>query len=315
MLEERYPAYRGRIAAGLVGHGSECYGFDDALSRDHDVGPGFCLWLTAEDHAEIGAALQADYDALPRDFRGVAARVETPRAQGDGRRVGVFETGAFYEGLTGYRRAPSTAHEWLMLDEATLAAATNGAVFADPHGAFSAVRGSFTRMPRDVRWALVSRRLGMVAQAGQYNVPRMLDRGDGEAAWLSVAEMARAVASLVFLLNGPSSAGYLPYYKWQTAALRRLSRRMGSSLPGVVDDLSEVLRLASAACFGGAGFGEGGKGAGPARARLEEVVETICAQVVAELLARGLTRSNDTFLEHQRPYVEEHITDDWLKSL
>lgn len=320
MLEARYPAYSGRIAAGLVGHGSECYGFDDAISRDHDVGPGFCLWLTAEDHAEIGTALQADYDALPRTFRGVPARVETPRAQGDGRRVGVFEIGAFYQGLTGYGRAPSTAHEWVMLDEATLAAATNGAIFADPYGAFSAVRGSFTRMPRDVRWALVSRRLGMVAQAGQYNVPRMLDRGDGEAAWLSVAELARAVASLVFLLNGPSSAGYLPYYKWQTAALRRLSRRMGSSLPGVVDDLSEVLRLASAACFGGAGldgadFGEGGKGAAPARARLEELIESICTQVVAELRARGLTRSSDTFLEHQRAYVKEHISDDWLKSL
>lgn len=312
MLEARYPGYRGRVAAGLVGHGSECYGFDDAISLDHDAGPGFCLWLTAEDHAEIGASLQADYDALPQTFRGVPVRAGVSRSRGGERRVGVFEIGDFYERLTGFRRAPSAAFEWLTLDEATLAAATNGAVFADPHGAFSAVRGSFTRMPRDVRWALVSRRLGMVAQAGQYNLPRMLDRGEREAAWLSVAELVRATASLVFLLNGPSSAGYLPYYKWQTAALRRLSRRMGSRLPRVVDHLSEVLRLASAACFGA---GHPGLTTDDSRRRLEALVEQICQEVVDELQAGGVTRSDETFLEHQRRYVDALVEDPWLRTL
>lgn len=32
MIDERYASVKHRIAAGLVGHGSECYGFDDALS-------------------------------------------------------------------------------------------------------------------------------------------------------------------------------------------------------------------------------------------------------------------------------------------
>lgn len=317
LLEQKYPTYRPRIAVGLVGHGSECYGFDDAFSRDHDFGPGFCLWLSADDHAAIGAALQADYEALPQDLLGLGPRVQTPRARGERRRVGVFEIGDFYEQVTGYRQAPAAdhPHEWLLLDEPTLAAATNGEVFVDGYGEFSAVRDGFRRMPPDVRWALVSRRLGMAAQAGQYNVPRMLDRGDGAAAWLAVAQFTQAVASLVFLLNGPGSVGYLPYYKWQFAALRRLSARRGSRLPQVADELEQVLRLASAACFGGAGFGEGGAGAAPARARVGETIERVCAQVVDELRARGLTTSDDTFLEHQRPYVEQRITDPWLKSL
>lgn len=317
LLEQRYPSYRPRIAVGLVGHGSECYGFDDALSRDHDFGPGFCLWLSAADHAAIGAALQADYDALPQDLLGFGPRVPAPRARGEHRRVGVFEIGDFYEQVTGYRQAPAAdhPHEWLLLDEATLAAATNGEVFVDGYGEFSAVRDGFRRMPPDVRWALVSRRLGMAAQAGQYNVPRMLDRGDGAAAWLAVAQFTQAVASLVFLLNGPGSVGYLPYYKWQFAALRRVSARRASRLPQVADELEQVLRLASAACFGGAGFGEGGAGSAPARARVVETIERVCAQVVDELRARGLTTSDDIFLEHQRPQVERRIADPWLRSL
>ena len=309
LIAERYPEYQGRIAAGLVGHGSECYGFDDELSHDHDFGPGFCLWLTDEDYAAIGERLQADYESLPDTFMGFGPKSQTARAQGAGRRVGVFRIGDFFESITGYRQAPPAdrPHEWLILDEPTLAAATNGEVFADPLGAFSKTCQGFKLMPEDVRLSLISRRLGMIAQAGQYNLPRMLQRGDGAAAWCAINEFAEAVASLVFLINTPVSAGYMPYYKWRFAALRRLSRRMAARLPGVCAQLEDVLRLASAACFGGVGFGEGGKGAAPAAKQVVSIVESICAKIVAELGREGLTDSDETFLEWQRPYVEEHI--------
>ena len=110
----------------------------------------------------------------------------------------------------------------------------------------------------------------------------------------------------MFLINTPVSAGYMPYYKWRFTALRRLSRRMAARLPDVCAQLEDVLRLASAACFGGVGFGEGGKGAAPA-AQVVSIVESICAEIVAELGREGLTDSDETFLEWQRPYVEEHI--------
>ncbi|WP_370696076.1 DUF4037 domain-containing protein [Bifidobacterium aesculapii] len=384
MIEAKYPEYVGRIAVGLVGHGSECYGFDDGYSHDHDFGPRFCLWLTDEDYAAIGARLQADYDALPRDFRGfvrpsadadeptthiatgsasnvasgvsavaphgtssvshdvsrngktvsrnvsredgdanaavkadadgdtasdTAASPLTPRAQGAFRRDGVFRIGDFFESLTGYRKAPAqdAPHEWMMLDEATLATATNGQVFADPLGAFSKTRQGFKDMPEDVRLALISKRLGMIAQAGQYNLPRSLKRGDAAAAWLSISEFANAASSLVFLINKPMIAGYAPYYKWRFAALRKLSGGMFARLGDVCGELETVMRLASAACYGGAGFGEGGKGSAPAADAIERAVEHVAASVVKELAREGLTRSDETFLEWQRPYVEEHI--------
>lgn len=342
MIAAKYPQYAGRIAAGLVGHGSECYGFDDAYSQDHDFGPRFCLWLTDEDYAAIGEQLEADYEALPRKFSvdaqghvtfeaharsdasgafpsaGAGSPV-TPRAQGANRRDGVFRIGDFFESITGYRTAPAQTapHEWLMLQESTLAAATNGEVFADPTGLFSKTRQGFKNMPDDVRLALISKRLGMIAQAGQYNLPRSLKRGDGAAAWLSIHEFVQATASLVFLVNVPMVVGYMPYYKWQFAALRKLSGSMFALLPNVGEQLETVMRLSSAACYGGAGFGEGGKGAAPAIKKINDIVEQIAADIVRELKREHLTTSGETFLEWQRPYVEDHIVSDdpVLKSL
>ena len=71
MIRTKFPAYEGMIAAGLVGEGSECFGFDDEVSRDHDFGPGFCLWLTDQVYDEIGEALQEEYDKLPDTYMGV----------------------------------------------------------------------------------------------------------------------------------------------------------------------------------------------------------------------------------------------------
>ena len=321
MLQSRYPDYAERIAVGLVGYGSECFGFDDALSRDHDFAPRFCLWLTDEDYAAIGTALQEDYEYIAHAWRSEHSSADlpdsptTPRAQGTMRRDGVFRIGDFFETLTGYREAPpqDAPHEWLALDESTLATATNGRIFADALGIFSKTRQGFTFMPEDVRLSLISRRLGMLSQAGQYNLPRMLQRGDGAAAMTSIHEFTQAAISLVFLVNNPVSVGYAPYYKWRFAALRRLSRRMATRLPGVCAQLEEILHLASAACFGVPGTTAEHKAstmATPPADRINAIIERICADIVSELQREGLTRSQETFLEWQRPYVEEHIVSD-----
>jgi tetratricopeptide (TPR) repeat protein len=304
LLHEKYPQLESRVAAGLVGHGSERYGFDDEISRDHDFRPGFCWWLTPADYKEFGEQLQADYDQLPNEFMGLKAdaHAQTPRSQGAQKRVGVFSIPKFFESITGLEQAPDEAADdnllWLSLDEPTLAAATNGEIFADPLGKFSAARQMFKQMPEDVRLSLISRRLGMIAQAGQYNFPRMMGRGDAQAARLCLSEFAQATISLVFLVNFPMVAGYMPYYKWQFAALRKLSRRMGMRLTDICEPLEEAMDNGVRNPH-----------------ETENSIGQIAQLIVRELLEQGMTQISDDFLEWHRPYVEELISDPRLKSL
>ena len=99
MIHEQFPEYEGRIAVGLVGRGSECLGFDDELSRDHDFAPGFCLWLPEEDEERIGLSLRRAYRAL-----GLEKPTQRNAMAEESR--GVHSIERFYRRYTGSSGAP-----------------------------------------------------------------------------------------------------------------------------------------------------------------------------------------------------------------
>ena len=68
VIEKEAEELAERIAVGLVGEGSECYGYDDEISRDHDFGPSCCFWLTKEDYRTYGEKLREILDSLPKSF-------------------------------------------------------------------------------------------------------------------------------------------------------------------------------------------------------------------------------------------------------
>ena len=77
-FQRELPGLIERMAVGLAGEGSECFGYDDAISRDHDWGPGFCVWLTQADDQAYGSAAREIYRKLPRAFAGHPPRRELP---------------------------------------------------------------------------------------------------------------------------------------------------------------------------------------------------------------------------------------------
>ncbi|MBO5725577.1 MAG: hypothetical protein J6S00_00770, partial [Clostridia bacterium] len=72
MLNTQFADVLPYIAVGLVGSGSECYGFDDEISRDHDFEPGFCIFIPGENVVDRKKAFELEraYAKLPMSFKG-----------------------------------------------------------------------------------------------------------------------------------------------------------------------------------------------------------------------------------------------------
>lgn len=283
MLKEQFPEYADRVAAGLVGHGSECLGFDDMCSKDHDFGPGFCLWLTEEDYEKVGQKMQEAYEALPKAFMGYPARNTSRRGGG---RVGVLSIPEFYEEFTGNGA-------WSEMEDEKLAMAVNGEVFDDPLGEFSAIREQLQNgMPFAVWKRRLANAVALTAQAGQYNYGRCKKRNDIVAANLALDEFVREGMRTAYLLN----RRYMPYYKWAWRGLENLER------------LSELKPL-----FEQVLSSEGER---------ESVVEEICARLLEELKRQNLTYGEETFLElhverileakeEMNPIIEQIVEMEW----
>ncbi len=285
MIERLFPAWAPRIAVGLVGHGSECFGFDDELSRDHDFPEGFCLWLDDETDRAIGVPLARAYRALP--FR----KAEERSALSESSR-GVRRISDFYRRYTGSPGAPEDLMQWLSLPSHALAEATNGEVWRDDQGLFSSIRERLlTGMPEDVRLKKLAARVITMAQAGQYNYPRCVRHGELGAAMLALAEFVNAACGAIYLLN----RRHMPYYKWQLRGMEGLEK-----LAGMKDALEFLLTAEN---------DEQG------RVLKSAVTEDICTSVVQELRAQHLTHGSWDYLEPHAFEIVEHIQSPELRAM
>jgi len=285
MIGERFGSFVDRIAVGLVGPGSECLGFDDELSRDHDWGPAFSMWLTDEDLDEIGGELQRAYVQLPATFLGYGPRLASP---GEEWRVGTSTTSAFFARFTGLAHVPTATSEWLRIPEHSLATCTNGKVFHDPLGEFTRWRGALLAYyPEDVRLSKIASVCITIAQTGQYNYTRSIRRQEAFSAQHSMIRFCSDAMLLVFLLN----RRYAPFYKWLHRAVGELpvlGRAVQAHVAVLLDDRSADTRAA--------------------------MMEEIAALLVTEIRRQGLSDSTSDFLLDHAPLVQERISDPVLRS-
>lgn len=227
MIERRLPRHASRIAVGIVGEGSDCFGYDDVISADHDYDIGFCLWLTEETFQEIGEELEQAYRELLQ-----AHQAGSPGFIGDfspelrlSRRRGVSTIDGFYRRILGCHvpsadgRPAFSDTLWLSIPEECLAAAVNGAVFRDDEGIFSDIRRYIAAYyPPHVHRLRLADQLHIFSQNGQYNYPRMMARGDLLTARLCVMQAVKSAMAVAYLLNRQ----YAPYYKWMRRGLEKL---------------------------------------------------------------------------------------------
>ena len=217
MIREQFPEYEEIIAAGLTGSGSECYGYDDDISQDHDFEPGFCLFIPGEEIVDRKTEFQLEraYAKLPREFEGFSRAKLAPVG---GNRHGVFRIDDFFLNKIGCIPEKMTVEDWLSVPDYALAEAVNGEMFRDDAGLMEDPRRILRNMPEDVRRKRLAGHLLMMAQSGQYNYRRCLYHGETGAAQMAASEFVRHAMATAFLLSGR----YMPYYKWAFRALREL---------------------------------------------------------------------------------------------
>ena len=268
MIHEKFPQYENRIAVGMVGEGSDCYGFDDEISMDHDYQIGFCMWLTDEDYELFGEDLQKEYDYLIASENRLKYR------------RGVIRIQDFYRNR---------------VEEFQLAEATNGEVFADPLGEFSAVREKLlSYYPERVWRRKLAQSLHEFSQYAQSNYARMMARGDVLTAQICIGKAIEAVMDIVYILNRT----YAPYYKWKKKGMERfvVARQ-------ILPLLEEIVRVpVQLEAWEGRTYHSSMVNKND---RCVELFEQIATVLLEELKKQDLVSGNDPFLERYIPQILE----------
>ena len=291
MLENDFADVLPYLAVGFVGSGSEHYGFDDEVSRDHDYEPGFCIFLPGEDVVDRARAFQLEraYAKLPKEYCGVK---RLPISPVGGNRNGVIRTADFYAAAVGSPDGCLSVQDWIHIPDYALAEAVNGEVFFDHYGEFSKIREGLMEMPNDIKLNRIAGNLLIMAQSGQYNFFRCLQHGETEAAQLACVEFVNSAMKAFYLLNDR----YMPYYKWSFRALRQ------------IDGASEFARKLSFLLF-----------ADHRDTVLAEqkysTIEEIASRIIAELQAKGLTNAICGDLEKHAYSVNDKIRDSTVRNL
>lgn len=284
MIHDEFPEHEARIAVGLVGEGSDCFGFDDAISADHDYAPGFCMWLTNEDYDKIGARLQDSYDRLVESvyrYKKIDRFIKERR--------GVATISGFYNKMLrtscDYQHGCHT--DPLIVQEFQLAAATNGEVFRDDLGIFTGVRKKMLEhYPEDVLRRKLAQEIHEFSQYAQSNYPRMMARGDQLTANMCIAKAAENVMNIFYLLSGT----YAPYYKWKRKGLERLA---GTS--SIIRTLDEIAALP---CQTAAWIGfKYDPAVVNTNDRIVVLFEEMAGMILEALKSKGYASGNELFLE------------------
>lgn len=269
-------------AFGLVGEGSECYGYDDKISQDHDFGPSVCIWLRKDDYLKHKDKINEVLKKLPKTYLGFQ---ELKESEWGSDRRGLLNIEDFYFKFLGSSKAPETIADWQKISETALATVTNGEVFLDNLGEFSKIRNDLLNYyPEAMRQNKIATRLMNISQHGQYNYTRCLKRNDLVAANQCLYLFVDEVIHLVFLLN----RRYKIFYKWSNRALLDL-KILGREIHKLLEDMVFAQNKIP-------------------------YVRKICKVLAEELRNQKLTNCDSEFLGDLGVDIQKNIDDEFFKN-
>lgn len=288
MIDENFSHINQYLAIGLAGSGSECLGFDDNISQDHDFEAGFCIFIPDEISERDEFLLERAYSKLPREFMGYERSKLNPVG---GNRHGVIRISKFFKDKVGDSNGNITTDGWFCISEQFLLEATNGKIFCDNFGLMTDIRNRLSYLPEDIRLKKLAGNILVMAQSGQYNYKRCVDRQETGAAQLAIGEFVNATLKVIFLLNKK----YMPYYKWSFRALKDLE---------LLSELSDQLEYLISSTN--------------TKKESEikiEVIEDIAKSIINELEKQSLTRASSNNLVNHAYSINDKIQDSEIRNL
>lgn len=283
-IHKDFGDYEDKIGVGITGYGSECFGFDDEYSYDHDCNVRLFLFVDKETLFAIGNQLQSEYEnQLERFYKDYNIKINA--SLNINKVDGVVETKSYYTNILELDHLPVTDEEWYSVKEEKLAMASNGVIFTNNNCQVTDIRKYLSDYYNDTVWLTrIANEMYLYSQSAQYNYSRMKLREEYVASKMSIAMGMEHCMKLVYLLNRT----YAPYYKWLRKGLEKLP--VLSEIGDILDTIA-INEDVAASNF-----------------------ELIAKLIVKEMNKMGIIEGKDTYLDHYTGAILQKVREG-LKTL
>ncbi|WP_240642276.1 DUF4037 domain-containing protein [Microbacterium sulfonylureivorans] len=214
ILADRFPGLP--HAAGRLGSGSDVFGWDDEVSRDHDWGLRLSLFVPADAVTEVDEQLQR---LLPEHYSGFPVRFAFTGQTVPRHHVDVSSVSRFLDDRLGFNpRADPSVPDWLSLTGQAALEVVAGPVFVDTADELTSARRALDWYPHDVwryvlacDWIRLAQELPLMGRAS--------DVGDEIGSRIIAARLAQIAMHLAFILE----RRWPPYAKWLGTSFSHLA--------------------------------------------------------------------------------------------
>jgi|GEM_PF-859473 len=215
IIEKVSPGILNSITAGLIGEGSDVYGFDDEISTDHNWGPRFQIFLFEQNPDLQESIEKALSNYLQKKFEDKEIKQWPP---GEGYKpFEVWFWPDFTEKLVGLRRRPIDPVSYARVTESQFFSLLSGTIFWDPNDDLKRAQAQWDHMPQEVwHWKLHWACMNLYRRD---DILRAFIHKETEMSKILLCRYAEWATRLGYLV----AREYSPYRKWLLRVFKTLT--------------------------------------------------------------------------------------------